>query len=46
MGGLSMELFQRDLPVLMLAPLAFVQLALCLWLLVRRFATPASKASG
>lgn len=41
MVGISLELFQRDLPMLMLAPLAFVQLALCLWLLARGFATPA-----
>ncbi len=46
MVGLSLELFQRDLPMLMLAPLAFVQLALCLWLLVRGFATPVVKVAG
>lgn len=40
MGGISLELFQRDLPVLMLAPLALVQLVLCLWLLVRGFTAP------
>ncbi len=45
MVGISMELFQRDLPMLMLAPLALVQLALCLWLLARGFVTPALKAA-
>ncbi|MBW8367374.1 MAG: DUF4386 domain-containing protein [Arenimonas sp.] len=43
MGGISLELFQRDLPMLMLAPLALMQLVLCLWLLARGFATPAVK---
>ncbi|MCX7034707.1 MAG: DUF4386 domain-containing protein [Arenimonas sp.] len=40
MSGISMELFLRDLPMLMLAPLALMQLVLCLWLLARGFATP------
>jgi len=44
--GVSMVLFQRDLPLLMLAPLALVQLCLCLWLLARGFATPVAKAAG
>ncbi len=40
MTGISLELFQRDLPMLMLAPLALMLLVLCLWLLVRGFAAP------
>jgi Domain of unknown function (DUF4386) len=43
MSGISMELFLRDLPMLMLAPLALMQLVLCLWLLARGFATPGAK---
>lgn len=46
MGGISLELFARDLPMLMLAPLFLVQLVLCLWLLARGFATPAVKSAG
>lgn len=46
MGGISLELFSRDLPMLMLAPLALMQLVLCLWLLASGFATPAVKAAG
>jgi hypothetical protein len=46
MGGISMELFQRDLPMLMLAPLALMQLVLCLWLLVRGFAAPSVKPAA
>lgn len=45
MGGISLELFQRDLPMLMLLPLFLMQLVLCLWLLARGFATPAAKAA-
>jgi len=37
MSGISLELFSRDLPPLMLAPLALAQLVLCLTLLVRGF---------
>lgn len=40
MSGISLELFQRDLPMLMLAPLALMQWVLCRWLLARGFATP------
>lgn len=39
-SGISLEFFQRDLPMLMLAPLALVQLVLCVWLLAQGFATP------
>ena len=38
--GISMALFQRDVQMLMLAPLALAQLVTCLWLLARGFATP------
>lgn len=37
MSGISLELFSRDLPLPMLAPLALAQLVLCLTLLVRGF---------
>lgn len=37
MGGIAQELFSRDLPMLMLAPLAIAQLLLCLTLLARGF---------
>jgi hypothetical protein len=46
MGGISLELFSRDLPMLMLLPLVVMQLVLCLWLLARGFAAPAAKAVG
>lgn len=37
MSGIAHELFSRDLPMLMLAPLALAQLMLCLTLLARGF---------
>ena len=37
MSGISLELFSRDLPMLMLLPLFVMQLVLCLWLLARGF---------
>jgi hypothetical protein len=36
--GISFELFMQDMPMLMLAPIALAQLALCLTLLSRGFA--------
>lgn len=42
MGGISLELFSRDLPKVMLAPLALTQLVLCLTLLARGFSKPKS----
>ena len=44
--GISMELFQRDLPMLMLAPLALMQLVLCLWLLARGFSPPPDRSGA
>lgn len=45
MGAIGQELFSRDFPVLMLAPLALTVLLLSLTLLVRGFATPPAAAA-
>lgn len=44
MGGIGHELFSRDLPMLMIAPLALTVLLLSLTLLVRGYATPRAAA--
>lgn len=41
MAGITLELFSRDLPMIMLAPLGLAQLLLCLVLLARGFVVPA-----
>ncbi len=47
MSGISLELFLQDMPMLMLAPIALMQLVLCLTLLARGFALPSvSPTSG
>lgn len=46
MTGISLELFMQDMPMLMLAPIALAQLALCLNLLGRGFAGRADDRLG
>lgn len=40
MTGISLELFLHDMPMVMLAPIALMQLVLCLTLLANGFASP------
>lgn len=46
MVGISMALCDLHMPMLMLAPMALTLLLLCLWLLVKGFATPATAPTG
>ncbi len=46
MTGISLELFLQDMPMVMLAPIALMQLVLCLTLLARGFAGPAGSRAA